>query len=170
MEGKGTTLTCHACGKVHEMDVFGRLNATEGETRFSHIPAWYHWERQCVREELENRTYSLETDVNIGMMVDHKALYLVGEGKLTHDENGFVLTGCNGKLFYTQKPLASHCLNSDYFWYEIGDMISIGNRDALYYCFPKTAGVVTKTRLAAEELYKIKSKENRRLTKVREET
>jgi len=170
MEGKGTTLTCHACGKVHEMDVLGRLCATEGETRFAHIPSWYRWERQCVRDELENRTYSLETDVEIGMMVDHKALYLVGDGKLTHDENGFVLTGRDGKLFYTQKPLASHCLNSDYFWYEIGDMVSIGNRDALYYCFPKTAGVVTKTRLAAEELYKMKAKENRRVPKVCKET
>jgi hypothetical protein len=36
-------------------------------------------------------------------------------------------------------------------------VISIGNRSALYYCFPKTEGdVVAKARLAAEELYKIK--------------
>jgi hypothetical protein len=36
-------------------------------------------------------------------------------------------------------------------------MICIGNHDALYYCFPKGAGdVVAKTRLAAEELYKLK--------------
>ena len=41
-------------------------------------------------------------------------------------------------------------------------MICIGNRDALYYCFPKKQGVVAKTRLAAEELFKIKSAEARR--------
>ena len=36
-------------------------------------------------------------------------------------------------------------------------MIGIGNRDVLYYCFPKNCGdVVAKTRLATEELYKMK--------------
>ena len=38
-------------------------------------------------------------------------------------------------------------------------MIGIGNRDALYYCFPRTdRDVVAKARLAAEELYKMKKK------------
>ena len=35
-------------------------------------------------------------------------------------------------------------------------MISIGDSDKLYYCFPKTqADVVAKTRLAVEEMYKL---------------
>ena len=161
MEGRGIKLFCHACGAEHEMDCFGRLHAKVGNTRFSHIPNWYRWERECVRQELEDGSYRLDTPVKIGMMVDDKALYMVGDGTLIHDESGFVLTGCEGKLFYTQKPLASHCLNADYFWYEIGDMISIGNRDALYYCFPAKEGVVTKTRLAAEELYKMKTAQAR---------
>ena len=39
----------------------------------------------------------------------------------------------------------------------MGDVIGIGNRDMLYYCFPKGSGdVVGKTRLAVEELYKMK--------------
>ena len=60
---------------------------------------------------------------------------------------------------YSQKPSASYSLYSDYYWYEIGDMICIGNTDALYYCFPKEGGdVVAKTRLAAEELYKLTRK------------
>ena len=43
-------------------------------------------------------------------------------------------------------------------------MISIGDMNALYYCFPKTAGdVVAKTRLAAEELFKMQQKEKQRL-------
>ena len=90
------------------------------------------------------------------MLVNTKALYLVGEGRLIHDENGFALTGCDGKLQYTQGPLACYGLYADYYWYEIGDVICIGNRDALYYCFPQGGDVVAKTRLAAEELYKLK--------------
>ncbi|MBE6600170.1 MAG: 1-acyl-sn-glycerol-3-phosphate acyltransferase [Ruminococcaceae bacterium] len=165
MEGRGTQIVCHACGRRHTLNTLGRLQASDGKTRFSHIPDWYKWERECVRESIENGTYLLDTEVDIGMMVDYKAIYMVGSGRLRHTGEGFSLRGCDGKLVYDQKPLSSYGLYSDYFWYEIGDMICIGNRDALYYCFPKKEGVVAKTRLAAEELYKIRSAEARRKKK-----
>ena len=123
---------------------------------FTHIPDWYAWERDQVRKELEAGEYTLETDVKIGMMVDYKAIYMVGEGHLSHSTEGFRLTGCDGELEYIQPPLACYGLYSDYFWYEIGDVICIGNRDALYYCFPKDTAPVAKTRMAVEELYKLK--------------
>lgn len=154
--GKGTKLYCTACEKSYTLNPFGKLEADSGETEFSHIPDWYAWERESIGREIDDGTYKLETDVKIGMMVDYMAIYMVGDGHLTHDENGFHLTGCDGKLDYVQKPLASYGLYSDYFWYEIGDVICIGNKDCLYYCFPEKEGVVAKTRLAAEELYKIK--------------
>ena len=157
MEGKGTKLTCRNCEKVYELTELGYLRALDGQTAFTHIPNWYEWERGQVRSELENGVYRLESKVDIGVLVDYKALYMVGSGTLVHDEKGFHLTGCNGALDYTQGPLASYTLNCDYYWYEIGDVICIGNKDALYYCFPKGSGdVVAKTRLAAEELYKLK--------------
>ncbi len=155
MEGKGIHLTCHECGKTYVMDRLGRLKAMDGDTRFSHIPDWYRWERDCVRQELLDGSYRLDTAVDIGMMVDYKAIYQVGQGRLVHDRDGFVLTGCDGELEYRQKPLASYGLYADYFWYELGDVICIGNRNALYYCFPKGGDAVAKTRLAAEELYKM---------------
>lgn len=155
MEGKGIYLTCGNCGRKWELTTLGELKAADGETRFTHIPDWYSWERSCVREELENGSYRLETDVKISMMVDYKAIYNVGTGKLTHTVDGFKLTGCDGKLNYEQTPLASYGLYSDYFWYEIGDVICIGNKDALYYCFPQDNIPVAKARMAAEELYKL---------------
>lgn len=158
MRGEGTELTCRACGKIYEMKENGEMQAEDGKTEFSHIPDWYDWERESVRREIENESYCLDAEVEIGMLVDHKALYMVGEGRLIHDGNGFTLTGCNGRLYYTQSPLSSHTLNADYYWYEIGDIIGIGNRQALYYCFPKTNLPVAKARLAVEELYKMKYK------------
>jgi len=156
MEGRGIHLTCHACGKVWELSEEGEMRALTGETEFSHIPDWYRWERECVRGEIERGEYSLDVPVDICMLIDTKALYRVGEGRLQHTSQGFHLTGCDGKLDYTQKPLASYSLNSDYYWYEIGDVIGIGNTDVLYYCFPKTdRDVVAKARLATEELYRM---------------
>jgi len=156
MEGKGVRLTCHHCGKQYELEPYGTLRALSGETEFTHIPDWFDWQREQVRQEILSGAYCLDTEVDIGMMVDRKALYMVGNGRLCHDKDGFILTGCDGQLRYEQDPLASHSLNVDYFWYEIGDVISIGNRDALYYCFPKQKDVVTRARLAAEIIYQLK--------------
>lgn len=157
--GKGITLTCRHCGKVYELTETGHLQATDGDSAFTHIPSWYTWQRGKVRQELEDGTYRQELNVTIGMMVDYKAIYMVGSGKLIHDCDGFRLTGCNGKLNYSQSPLSCYGLYADYYWYEIGDVICIGNQDALYYCFPKGSGdVVAKARLATEELYKLKKR------------
>ena len=158
--GKGITLTCKACGKVYTMDEYGQMHADNGVTEISHIPDWYKWERECVREEIESGKYLLDVDVDILMTRDTKKLYRVGSGHLTHTQDGFVLDGCDGQLHYEHKPLCSHSLYSDFFWYELGDIICVGNSEFMYYCFPKIEGdVVAKTRLAAEEIYKIKKNE-----------
>ena len=154
--GKGIMLTCNHCGATYTLDEYGYLTAEN--PAFTHIPDWYAWQRKQVRKELEEGTYRLERQVKIGMLVDTKALYMVGSGTLIHDENGFRLTGCDGQLNYEQGPLTCYSLYADYYWYEIGDVICIGNKDALYYCFPDGGDVVAKTRLATEELYTMKKR------------
>ena len=110
MEGKGVTITCKRCGQAYELTETGTLRAVRGEARFSHVPDWYGWERECVHKELENGSYRLDVAVDIGVLRDTKAVYLVGEGRLTHDSEGFHLVGCDGKLDYRQKPAASYSL------------------------------------------------------------
>ena len=158
-EGKGTGLVCRNCKKVFTLDTLGRLIDESGNAL--HIPDLYEAERRSVRKEIEDGGYLLDTEVDIGIMVDYKAIYMVGCGRLIHNSEGFTLTGCGGKLDYRQSPLSSYSLYSDYCWYEIGDVICIGDNDILYDCFPKEKNVVAKTRLAAEELYKLKKAELR---------
>ena len=154
LSGKGTTITCGQCGKTWELTPLGTLEALEGLTEYPHIPDWYAWERREVRREIEAGRYKLDIDVDIAILADYKAIYQVGSGHLTHDSSGFLLTGCEGQLQYTQKPQSSYSLYADYYWYEIGDMICIGDNNRLYYCFPKDNTPVAKVRLAAEEMYK----------------
>ncbi len=162
MIGEGIHLTCEHCSAKYELTEYGLIKCLTGKAVYDHVPDWYAWERECVRKELLDGTYSLDIPVDICMMIDTKCIYRVGSGRLTHSCDGFHLTGCDGKLDYSQNPSASYSLYSDYFWYEIGDMICIGNNKVLYYCFPKGgADVVAKTRLAVEELYKI-TKQSRR--------
>lgn len=162
MVGEGTKITCKACDKTYELGVYGRLHALTGETEFPHIPDWYNWQRECVKKEIETGEYNLKSQVEIGVICDHKALYMLGDGILTHNKNGLHLIGCDGKLDYTHSPLASYSLNSDYFWYEIGDIICIGDRKILYYCFIKDNANVTKARLASEEIYKLKKQQGQK--------
>ncbi|MBO7250764.1 MAG: 1-acyl-sn-glycerol-3-phosphate acyltransferase [Clostridia bacterium] len=156
MEGKGTALVCNCCGAHWEMDEYGQLAAFDGKTKFPHIPDWYTWQRECVRKELEDGTYLLDTPVDIAIQVNLDGVCKIGEGRLTHTLDGFRLTGADGKLDYKQSAVFSHTLYSDYYWYEIGDVIGIGDNEFSYFCFPKLSVSVTKARLATEELYKMK--------------
>ncbi|MBP3217166.1 MAG: 1-acyl-sn-glycerol-3-phosphate acyltransferase [Lachnospiraceae bacterium] len=164
MTGKGIQLSCGACGAVWELTEYGELapvspqaQETPAERSFSYVTDWYRWERACVHSELENGTYRLDEEVEICVMKNTECIYRVGKGRLVHDLNGFHLTGCDGALDYTQKPLACYSLYSDYYWYELGDMICIGNQEMLYYCFPENGeNVAARTRLAVEELYRMR--------------
>jgi len=156
--GKGTTLTCPKCGKVYKLTELGFMKAVEGETEINHIPDWYKWERECVKNEILEGKYHQEFDVNICMMIDTYNIFELGEGHLVHNEDGFELTAFDGKLNYKLPSNVTYTINADYNWYEIGDIVSIGDTTKQFYCFPKTnKDVVTKIRLAAEELYKIKN-------------
>lgn len=162
MEGKGIHLNCHACGKQWTMDEYGQLAADDGNTEYAHIPDWYRWQRDCVREELENGTYHLDTDVEIAIQVNLDGVCMIGDGHLTHSLDGFRLLGADGALDYSQSATFSHTLYSDYYWYEIGDVIGIGDNEFSYFCFPKENISVTKARLATEELYKMKKPRRKR--------
>ncbi len=158
-EGRGTRLICHACQKVWYMDPLGFMQADQGETEYPHIPDWYAWERAEVRRELLAGTYRLDVPVDIRIIVDAKALYDIGKGRLVHDSEGLRLTDDSGRLLFEQKPRVSHTLNVDFYWYEISDIIGLGDRNGLFYCFPEAVNgrvpPVAKARLATEELYKL---------------
>ena len=152
--GKGTTLTCKSCGKTYELTERGSMRALDGDTEIQHIPDWYRWQRECVRKEIQDGSYRLDTEVDVIVMKDTKAVCRIGKGRLTHDINGFRLIA-DGGLTYEQPAKLSYSLYADYLWYEIGDVICIGTNEMLYYCFPRDGAPVAKARLATEEIYKI---------------
>lgn len=156
MDGKGTEITCKACGKTYELTETGYLKALADGAEMKHIPDWYTWERECVRREIEKGEYLLDIPVYIYVMIDTKAVYYIGEGRLKHSIEGFQLDSDDGKLQYMQAPEKSYSLNSDFYWYEKGDVIGLGDKNMQFYCMPKNEGdVVAKARLATEEIYKM---------------
>ena len=159
MLGEGVTLKCKECSKEYTLSELGKLESDTG-AEFDYVSDWFGWQRECVRDELLTGSYGYSGDVDILISIDTKRLYSIGAGRLVHTENGFHLTGCEEALDYLQKPLTSHSVYADLNWYEIGDMISVGDNEKLFYCFPKDKSTpVAKLRLGAEELYKIKRAE-----------
>lgn len=156
-EGRGTELICHACGKRYTLTENGKLEAQNHVTEFEYVSDWFSWQRDCVKQELTTTDYKKQWRVDIALLKDTRGLYMMGEGTLTQDREGLTLESDDGTLSYRQSAKSSYSLNVDYHWYEIGDVIGIGTKKELYYCFPKTraASGVTKARLVTEELYKL---------------
>lgn len=155
MKGSNTFLTCNKCGIEYELLENGKLKGKNVETKFDHIPSWYLWQREEVKNEIKEKQEFYSLDVSVMVLSDHKSLYDVGDGVLKCGTNGFTLLDASGNLIYSLPPASSHSLNVDFFWYEIGDTISIGDKEKAFYCFPKTAYPVAKARLLAEEHYKM---------------
>ena len=156
MLGKGIRLTCKECGAEYELSEYGELIGVKCDAEFTHVPDWYKWEREAVREEIERGEYHLDIPVNIWISTDTHGVFDVGEGQLVHTRDGFKLTGADGEINYEHKPLASHSICADFNFYERGDIIALSSPECIFYCFPQDQSVpVAKARLAAEEIYKI---------------
>ena len=159
MIGKGTRIKCTECGAEYELSEYGEIVGLSNKPTVSHIPDWYKWERESVRGEIERDEYRLDIPVDIWVSVDTGCVYDVGDGRLIHTKDGFRLTGADGEIDYEHKPLASHSVCADFNFYERGDIIALTGPKCIYYCFPKDQKTpVAKARLAAEEIYKMASK------------
>ena len=163
MHSKGSMISCSSCKTTWELSEEGELICSKkdavfpaGGYDFSYVSDWYRWERAVVRKEISEGKYYLDIPVDIVAVKDTKSTYSIGPGRLIHSTNGFSLTGDGTELAYEQSSKHSYSLYADYFWYELGDMISIGTLKEQYYCFPKDKSInVAKVRLATEELYKL---------------
>jgi len=158
MVSKGTSLSCGSCGKAWEMSELGELSAQTGETEFSHIPDWYEWERDNVKKEVQDGTYSFESKVRVESLPNDKRFIVFEErGNLTHDMNGFRITGSlNGEHYDVKWPVKTiYSCHIEYDYMGRGDCIDLNTSDDTLYLFPEESDYsITKISLATEELYK----------------
>lgn len=157
MSTSGTILQCNHCGKKWEYTELGNLVALEGETKFSHIPDWYEWEREEVRKEVEAGTYHFESEVHTDILPKDQFIH-IGKGKLVHDLNGFRLTGVyEGEPYELVIPASStYGVHIEYEYLgQFGDCVDLNTLDNTYYVYPERKDFsVTKISLATEEIYK----------------
>ncbi len=156
MTGEGTTLTCGSCGKVWEMTEYGELKAKDGSETFTHIPDWYAWERDCVREEVISGEYYFEDEIFLETLPWAKKFIPHGDGRMVQNKDGVFLelTAYGEKINLAFPPLALESLHVEFDYRKIGDCFDISTLDDSFWCYPKTKrDVVMKAALAAEEMY-----------------
>ena len=159
MESEGTHIHCRACGKSWLMTELGEMKAENGETKFTHIPDWYEWERDNVRKEVENGTYSTGVlPVKVESLPNAKGYIELGEGTMTHDMNGFrvEVTGEDGTVFTMEKKVPSlYSCHVEYeYLFNHGDCVDLNTLDDTWYVYPHDCKFsVTKMAIATEELY-----------------
>ena len=159
MNSKGTKIWCEHCNETYEMDELGRLNNTNGNTIFSHIPDWFEWQRKQVKQEIIDGKYDVELEVEIDMLPNSTGYYRIGKGILKHNSNGFELIANN---LHIQKPVISNFgVHIEYDYFGRGDGISFSTNDDTFYLYPVNQEYsVTKFHFAAEELFKLNSNKN----------
>ena len=158
MDSKGAELFCTACGKRWTWQEDGYLKANDGETEFDHIPDWFSWERQQVKEQIENGTYAFEDQVQVYSLPRVWRYIPLGKAKLTHDpENGFQLEGQyrDARYYIHREPAQTNSLHVEYDFGPLKqrDCVDISTENDSFYCIPAKENVITKLAFATEEIY-----------------
>jgi hypothetical protein len=158
MDSKGTELFCTECGKRWNWEEDGNLRALEGETEFDHIPDWFQWEREQVRQQIERGEYSYSEEVEVYSLPRVWRYIPLGKAKLTHDpENGFVLEGTyRGEQYRIHRqPAQNNSLHVEYDFGPLGkrDFVDISTENDSFYCCPVQKNIITKMAFATEEIY-----------------
>ena len=169
MDSKGTEIFCTHCGKRWNLNEDGTLSALEGETEFSHVPDWFFWEREQVKQQIERGEYSFADDVDVYSQPRAMNFIHLGPAKLTHDpENGFILEGhYNNADYHIQRlPKQNNSLHVeyDYCYLKPLDCVEISTENDSFTCYPATAkNVVAKLAFATEIIYE-KAMEKKKAT------
>lgn len=160
MASKGAEIFCTHCGKRWVLNEDGSLSAKEGKTEFPHIPDWYEWEREQVRDQILKGEYKFEDDVTVFSFPTCWRFVPLGKAKLRHTpKEGFVLEGHYNKQDYRIQKLPIEMLalhvEYDYWIFKNFDCLDISTSNDSFYCYPTKQNVITKLNFATEELYKI---------------
>ena len=91
MDSNGRRIYCTCCKAGWSMDEYGTLKSEQSNEEI-YIPDWYEWQRENVREQIEQGAYILDMKVHVEALPNAKNFIDSGEGHLQHEKDGFKLT------------------------------------------------------------------------------
>ena len=161
-DSEGTEIYCKKCGVRYTMNEYGRLLKNGEEWRFSHIPDWYEWQRECVKQEIDSGKYYFDGEVSIEALPNAVNFINLGKGRLIHKKEGYFLTFSDyeqseqTKYFSSASMLSVH---TEYDYRGKGQCITLSTLDNTYFIFPACDGFnATKFQFATEYFYELSDK------------
>lgn len=158
MNSSGTVLWCEHCGKEWHYNTNLTLSSADDNPIFRTVGEWFDWERENVRQAVEDGTYKFEDDVVIYALPNLKKWRKLGVGKLTHDPvNGYHLTYNDEEndLDIVRKPGDMYSCHIEYQYRKYGDCLDISTDEDTFFCNPVNFdNHLTKFHFATEEIFK----------------
>jgi ribosomal protein L37AE/L43A len=172
MLSKGDKIWCGACGKTWVLGEFGQLRAITGKTEFSHIPAWYKWQYENVKKEVEAGKYYFEDDVDVYALPNVEKFIKLGKGRLVHSiENGMSVEGIYNKTPYKihrpSRGLYNIHTEYNYCFLRHEPCIQITIADNNIVCYTHKKDVVTKLYFATLAIHEKLMREREEQKKAR---
>jgi len=161
MRSKGAKIWCENCSSEWEMTTLGELVDTKTGEKL-HIPDWYDYERECVRQEIEAGTYGFSSEAVVDSLPNADGYIRLGKAQLTHNMDGFKLEGnlCGEPFLLEKKPMSMYSCHIEYEYEGKGDCIDLSTLVDTYYIYPQTKNwAATKVALATEELFEYEVKQ-----------
>lgn len=155
MQGEGCSITCCACKKSWTMGEDGQLTATSGETKFSHVPDWFKWQKQNVRDAVLSGDYHVEFEADVFTLPDATGYVPQGKGKFVQTSEKTTLYvnlyGEDKVIEYSGTQLES--VHVEYNYKGDGDFLDFSIADDSVWLRPiGVKDVITKVSLATEEI------------------
>ena len=155
MSSESHFLKCNHCGVTYDYLENGQLQCLDGETKFDYPSKWYKWEKECVKKEVLDGTYSFEDDVRVEKLIGAKVGFVPMEGKfhLTHSiKDGITVTGDNFE--FHRSSLQSYAIHIEYNYLGRGAFLDLATPDDTYFVYPLSKpDYITKIHFAVEHIY-----------------
>lgn len=158
MQTQGDELFCSSCHAMWRMTEFGELES-KADTKFSHIPDWYEWQRGNVNKEIDENKYHFDSRVRIESLPNAKNFIDLGEGRLVHRKDGFSLTfteyGEVQKKTIDFIAAETFSIHTEYNYRGKGQCITLSTVDNTYFIYPLEHGFnATKLQFATEYMHR----------------
>ena len=157
MSSEGHFLKCDHCGVIYDYLENGKLECTNGETKFEYISKWYKWEKACVKKEVEEGAYHFEDDVRVEKLLGAGIGFVPIEGHyhLTHDiKEGFVVKGTDNDFVFKRSSLQSYAIHIEYNYLDRGAFLELADNKEIFFVYPlNKPKYLTKIHFAVEHIY-----------------
>ena len=157
----GAKVWCTKCDVTYELTEDGFLECKTENTKpkFKDVPDWVEWQRNEVRTEIKNGTYSFEAEMDISSMPRGITIVPLGKANFKHDLNGFNITGhYNGEdyqLIKSPKEMYTTVIEFCHIRFKQRSILDISFKNDTFYLMPKDETCLLKIQLASEEIYKL---------------